>query len=130
MSNSPQPLTPARLEAIKAQVHPGLFLKTFNTLVNKEGSEILQTLFAMAKGTWHEEVDPVSGATVRVMRSDPKDVLTAIKIIMEMGAFKEVIKHLLKVAQKGRPGQDEGTPEWLGEYAALLEAPPPPPEKK
>ena len=67
-----------------------------------------------------------------VVRGDPKDTLAAIKVIMEMGAFKEVVKHLLKVAQKGRPDADPEHEDWIDDYADIDAQVPPkkgPPKK-
>lgn len=127
-------LTPARLQRLQAQVHPGLFLQRFGTLLDRDGPEILETLFAIAKGNWSEK-DPQGQ---RRLLSDPKDVMTAIRLIKDMGAFDEVMKFLLHVARKGRPKADGETtvPSWVTDYTDG--APPttepiqvaPPPEKK
>lgn len=117
-------LTPARLQAIQARLHPGRFLSRFSVLLDQEGDAILDTLFAIAKGLW--TVDATTGE--RRLSSDPKDVMTAIRLIKDLGAFDEVVKHLLKIAQKGRPSTEGGTvlPDWAADYADADPTPPPP----
>src|SRR5687767_3585003 len=96
------PLVKSDVQMEAAALRPGLFLHQFAQLLDKNGSDILVTLFALAKGRWSEPDEKGE----RILLSDPKDVLSAIKTIIEVGAFKDVVKHLLKVSKKGRPRKD------------------------
>lgn len=118
-------LTPARLKEIQAKIRPGLFLASFAKRLEDDAEDILNALFAIAKGNTQQMQD---GSWV--VRGDPKDTLAAIKVIMDMGAFKDVVKHLLKVAQKGRPDADPDHEDWIDEYADIEVDDAPAPRKK
>ena len=115
----PAKLTPARLSAIQAKIHPGRFLNKFAERLDADADDILEALFAIAKGNTQQMKD---GSWVT--RADPKDTIAAIKCILDMGAFKETVKHLLKVAQKGRPEADGEEEAWVKEYGEIAERAP------
>jgi len=122
-------ITPAKLKAMQNRISPGLFLNKFAERLAEDGSDLLDSLFAIALGNTTKRVD----GTV-VQHSDPKDVLAAMKLIMEMGGMKEAVKHLLKVSQKGRPQADAEDEAWVEEYADIADGAKParkaPPRKR
>ena len=101
-----RPLTKGRLQSIQAKIRPGMFLRTYAAKLDEHGETMLEGLFLIASG----QVEDCKIA----------DRLSAIRLIMEMGAFKEVAKTLLKIATKGRPtdGSESEIPEWAEEYGA------------
>jgi hypothetical protein len=107
-------LTQKRLKQIERRINPSMFLQRFSKQLEEDGEEILRNLFAIAKGNTQQMQD---GSWVA--RGDPKDAISAIKVILEMGAFKEVVKHLLKVSQKGRPEVDGEEEAWVAEYGDI-----------
>lgn len=113
--NKPRPLTKDRLTAIQARIQPGNFLRKFADQLETHGEEMLRGLFEIAAG--HVTVKERDGAVYDVSVSDR---LAAVRLIMELGAFKEVTKTLLKIAAKGRPvdGSDAEIPEWAARYGA------------
>lgn len=110
-----KPLTRGRLNKIQARIRPGTFLKTFASKLDEHGEDMLEGLFEIAVGHVKVKYDDV-GSIVGV---DVKDRLSAIRLIMELGAFKDVAKTLLKIATQGRPtdGSESEVPEWANEYA-------------
>lgn len=118
-------LTPAKLKHMQAKIRPGLFLSKFAQRLEEDGDDLLDSLFAIAKGNTTKTVQGVV-----TQHSDPKDVIAAIKTIMDLGGLKEAVKHLLKVAEKGRPTADSEDEEWVDDYADIASRKPKGPPKK
>lgn len=116
-----KPLTKERLKTIQAKVAAPTFLREFASKLDEHGPEMLEGLFEIACG--HVKIK--RDADGEVLGVDVKDRMSAIRLILEMGAFKDVSKALLKIAMKGRPqdGSESEIPDWATPYADDEEAP-------